>query len=70
MIRKFNLIFFVFILTQVVLTFSTFGQDASSKMNLLDETKTERDARMKWWREARFGMFIHWSMDVHKPGSL
>ncbi len=20
----------------------------------------ERDARMKWWREARFGMFIHW----------
>src|ERR1041385_640372 len=24
------------------------------------ETKAERDARMKWWREARFGMFIHW----------
>lgn len=21
---------------------------------------TSRDARMKWWREARFGMFIHW----------
>jgi alpha-L-fucosidase len=19
-----------------------------------------RDERMKWWREARFGMFIHW----------
>jgi alpha-L-fucosidase len=26
------------------------------------ETKTERDARMKWWREARFGMFIHWGL--------
>ena len=24
------------------------------------ETPSERDARMKWWREARFGMFIHW----------
>jgi len=24
------------------------------------ETKEERDARLNWWREARFGMFIHW----------
>jgi alpha-L-fucosidase len=24
------------------------------------ETPAARDARMKWWREARFGMFIHW----------
>jgi alpha-L-fucosidase len=27
-----------------------------------DETPAERDARMKWWREARFGMFIHWGV--------
>ena len=26
------------------------------------ESKTERDARMAWWREARFGMFIHWGL--------
>jgi alpha-L-fucosidase len=26
------------------------------------ETSTQRDARMKWWREARFGMFIHWGV--------
>ena len=26
------------------------------------ETKQERDARMQWWREARFGMFIHWGI--------
>ena len=26
------------------------------------ETKAQRDARMKWWREARFGMFIHWGV--------
>ena len=24
------------------------------------ETAQERDRRMAWWREARFGMFIHW----------
>jgi alpha-L-fucosidase len=24
------------------------------------ETAKERDARLAWWREARFGMFIHW----------
>jgi alpha-L-fucosidase len=24
------------------------------------ETPEQRDARMHWWREARFGMFIHW----------
>ncbi len=27
-----------------------------------EETKAQRDARMKWWREARFGMFIHWGL--------
>ncbi|RYG63664.1 alpha-L-fucosidase, partial [bacterium] len=27
-----------------------------------NETKAERDKRMKWWREARFGMFIHWGI--------
>ncbi|MCX6358817.1 MAG: alpha-L-fucosidase [Armatimonadetes bacterium] len=26
------------------------------------ETKVQRDLRMKWWREARFGMFIHWGV--------
>jgi alpha-L-fucosidase len=23
---------------------------------------SERDTRMQWWREARFGMFIHWGL--------
>ncbi len=27
-----------------------------------DETPEQRDARMKWWREARFGLFIHWGV--------
>ena len=26
------------------------------------ETSAERDRRMSWWREARFGMFVHWGL--------
>ena len=26
------------------------------------ESKQQRDARMKWWREARLGLFIHWGV--------
>ncbi len=26
------------------------------------ETAAQRDRRMAWWREARFGMFVHWGL--------
>jgi len=26
------------------------------------ETKSQRDTRMAWWRDAKFGMFIHWGV--------
>ncbi len=28
----------------------------------LQETPVQRDARMQWFRDARFGMFIHWGL--------
>jgi alpha-L-fucosidase len=28
----------------------------------LAETPAERDQKMAWWRDARFGMFIHWGL--------
>ncbi len=34
--------------------------DAVAQKNYLQESKAERDARMEWWRDATFGMFIHW----------
>jgi len=34
----------------------------ASRKDVTSETKAERDARMAWWREARFGMFIHWGL--------
>ena len=27
-----------------------------------DETREARDARMAWWRDAKFGMFVHWGV--------
>ncbi|MGA3171556.1 MAG: alpha-L-fucosidase [Chthoniobacteraceae bacterium] len=31
-------------------------------VNAQTETKAEHDVRMAWWREAKFGMFIHWGV--------
>ena len=42
-------------------TSNALAQAADSPSNAT-ETKEQRDARMKWWREARFGMFIHWGI--------
>jgi alpha-L-fucosidase len=36
--------------------------ELSSPNPYANETPAEHDARMKWWREARFGMFIHWGV--------
>lgn len=33
------------------------------------ETKDQKDQRMKWFREARFGMFIHWGVYAQFAGS-
>ena len=33
------------------------------------ETKDQRDARMKWWREAKFGLFIHWGVYAVPAGT-
>jgi len=33
------------------------------------ETKEQKDQRMKWFREARFGMFIHWGVYAQFAGS-
>ncbi len=35
---------------------------AELKEGLRPETKEQHDERMAWWREARFGMFIHWGL--------
>ncbi len=34
-----------------------------------NETKEQKDERMAWWREARFGMFIHWGVYAVPAGT-
>ena len=34
----------------------------AAEENIKPESKAEHDQRMKWWRDARFGMFIHWGI--------
>jgi len=33
------------------------------------ETPEQKDMRMAWWREARFGMFIHWGLYAVPAGT-
>jgi alpha-L-fucosidase len=35
---------------------------AESTNSVIQETPAQHDARMSWWRNARFGMFIHWGL--------
>ena len=34
----------------------------TTSLPAFQETKAERDARMQWFRDAKFGMFIHWGL--------
>ena len=39
------------------------SQDAIADLSAvpqLHETEAERDERMQWFRDAKFGMFVHW----------
>ena len=63
---------FAIALLSVATTFTTTAQP--SKTNSIASTKessellwqydygVSHDERMRWWREARFGMFIHWGL--------
>ena len=36
--------------------------EADLAITVPPETPAQKDARMAWWRDARFGMFIHWGV--------
>jgi alpha-L-fucosidase len=38
------------------------ASEVSGPVNYLDESPDEKAARMEWWNDARFGMFIHWGL--------
>jgi alpha-L-fucosidase len=46
----------------VLLLFSALAVSLPGQTSLPQETEAQREARMKWWTDARFGMFIHWGL--------
>ena len=55
--RKFSGIFFLILF----LSASVFGQQTQTK-KIPSKTKAQKEQRMKWWKDARFGLFIHWGI--------
>lgn len=43
-------------------TLPAFAALAQTNSSPASEAPAQREGRMAWWREARFGMFIHWDM--------
>jgi alpha-L-fucosidase len=41
---------------------STHAAERAPSRESLVPTPAERDARLGWWRDARFGMFVHWGV--------
>lgn len=53
-----------------------------SQVPQIHETPDQRDARLQWWRDAKFGMFLHWGpvslsgkelswgRDAHRPWDI
>ena len=48
---------------------SVMGQDAKAVPTQPVESRQEKDSRLAWWRDARFGMFIHWGVYAALAGS-
>ncbi|MBE0657993.1 MAG: alpha-L-fucosidase [Bryobacteraceae bacterium] len=48
--------------TRLLSAFLLFASLAAAQPAATPETPAQREARMKWWREARFGMFVHWGL--------
>ena len=46
----------------LVVVGSAVGQTEKEQFILDTESVADRTARMAWWKEARFGMFVHWGL--------
>jgi alpha-L-fucosidase len=55
-----------FLLLLFVVSNKSFAQPSHSSKtpgtNFLSETRAQKEQRMKWWKDARFGLFIHWGL--------
>ena len=49
-------------LAMLIAVDSANGQTENENFILKTESPADRKARMAWWKEARFGMFVHWGL--------
>ncbi len=52
----------IVLLTLLLMTTSSGTAKEVVKEEVVKESVEQRDARMEWWRDARFGMFVHWGL--------
>lgn len=45
-----------------VILFAIVATNIFSQKKIWDETEDQKEERLSWWTEARFGMFIHWGL--------
>ena len=55
--RLFSLLFLL-----MALLFTGISVNAQAKLSIGRETARQKEKRMQWWTEGRFGMFIHWGL--------
>src|SRR5438105_3791046 len=56
------------VITSISLRAAIATGPAGSAAVSLSESPAQHDARMAWWRDARFGMFIHWGLYSQAAG--
>jgi alpha-L-fucosidase len=52
----------VSLLVLICLALGVVSCGRTDEAGTIKETKKQNDERMAWWRQARFGMFIHWGL--------
>lgn len=55
--------------TSIRLSLALAWWSAAHAQGYAPESREQFDARMAWWREARFGMFIHWGLYAVPAGA-
>ena len=48
--------------TTLLLASTNASSFAQNNTDATEEKSTINDPKMDWWKEARFGMFIHWGL--------
>ena len=54
----------------IALVLATSVAGSGLAQDFTQETPAQRQSRMAWWRDARFGMFIHWGLYAVPAGTL